>query len=213
MRRAAFPAYKADRPPDRGVFHPGHIDALKEWAGLAGYAAAWAPGLEADDVIAHYATENAFGLPVVIVSGDHDFRQLLGPDVVLCRDSTRGELYTWEDLVREIECPPKHYREMLAITGDATDHIDGVKGVGQKTAVKILREAGWDLFVACQHPKLVDHFDVIMRNYGLVGFHPSPALVVQQPTGGDLDSWYEQWEFRSLMSQERRVAGMFGGGS
>ncbi len=106
-----------------------------------------APGFEADDILATLV-ERALALPdveVVIVTGDKDLLQLVGPRVrVLSVSGRTGEPILYDEAkVRErwgVE--PGQIAEVLALMGDAIDNIKGVHGVGEKTAVKLIAQFG-----------------------------------------------------------------------
>jgi DNA polymerase I len=107
------------------------------------------PGYEADDVIGTLATTAAArGLRAVIVSGDKDFYQLIGPGVVLLNPGRGGMAAveeTWVDESNASErlgVPPSQVVDYLALVGDTSDNIPGVKGIGEKGAVKLLAEYG-----------------------------------------------------------------------
>ncbi len=105
------------------------------------------PGYEADDVLATLV-EQALrhdDLDVVVVSGDKDLLQLVGPRVrVLSVLGRTGERVMYDEAkVRErwgVE--PAQIADVLALMGDAIDNIPGVKGVGEKTAVKLISQFG-----------------------------------------------------------------------
>jgi DNA polymerase-1 len=105
------------------------------------------PGFEADDVLATLV-EQALKLPdleVVVVSGDKDLLQLVGPRVrVLSVLGRTGERVMYDEAkVRErwgVE--PSQIADVLALMGDSIDNIPGVKGVGEKTAVKLVSQFG-----------------------------------------------------------------------
>ncbi|HEY7599123.1 MAG TPA: DNA polymerase I, partial [Candidatus Limnocylindrales bacterium] len=105
------------------------------------------PGYEADDVLATLV-EQALGhedLEVVVVSGDKDLLQLVGPRVrVLSVLGRTGERVMYDEAkVRErwgVE--PAQIADVLALMGDSIDNIPGVKGVGEKTAVKLIGQFG-----------------------------------------------------------------------
>jgi DNA polymerase I len=103
-------------------------------------------GFEADDVLATLAARALpRGVDVVIVSGDKDLLQLVGPRVrVLSVLGRTGEKVVYdEDKVRErwgVE--PAQIPEVLALMGDSIDNIPGVRGVGEKTAVKLVNQFG-----------------------------------------------------------------------
>ncbi len=107
------------------------------------------PGYEADDVIGTLAAAGAErGLQVVIVSGDKDFYQLVGPRVALLNPGRGGPAAvdeTWVDegnASERLGVTPGQVVDFLALVGDASDNIPGVKGIGEKGAQKLLAEFG-----------------------------------------------------------------------
>ncbi|HEU5040591.1 MAG TPA: DNA polymerase I, partial [Gemmatimonadales bacterium] len=106
-------------------------------------------GYEADDVIGTLATAGAQrGLRAVIVSGDKDFYQLIGPNIVLLNPGRGGPAAveeTWVDQSNAAErlgVPPSQVVDFLALVGDTSDNVPGVKGIGEKGAQKLLAEYG-----------------------------------------------------------------------
>src|SRR5438445_886335 len=105
------------------------------------------PGYEADDVLATLVEQalRETDLDVVVVSGDKDLLQLVGPRVrVLSVLGRTGEKIVYDEAkVRErwgVE--PGQIADVLALMGDSIDNIPGVKGVGEKTAVKLISQFG-----------------------------------------------------------------------
>jgi DNA polymerase-1 len=106
-------------------------------------------GYEADDVIGTLAARaSAAGLDAVIVSGDKDFHQLVGPHVTLLNPGRGGPGAVEESWVTEangserLGVPPSQVRDYLALVGDSSDNVPGVKGIGEKGAQKLLAEYG-----------------------------------------------------------------------
>src|SRR5438552_1319251 len=105
------------------------------------------PGYEADDVLATLV-EHALKLPdldVTIVTGDKDLLQLVGPRVrVLSVLGRTGEKIVYDEAkVRERwGVGPEQIPEVMALMGDSIDNIPGVKGIGEKTAVKLIAQYG-----------------------------------------------------------------------
>jgi DNA polymerase I len=106
-------------------------------------------GYEADDVIGTLATRAAdAGVQVVIVSGDKDFYQLVRPRVALLNPGRGGPAAVDEHWVDErnaserLGVPPERVVDFLALVGDASDNVPGVKGIGEKGAQKLLAEFG-----------------------------------------------------------------------
>jgi len=106
-------------------------------------------GYEADDVVATLADRVARdGLQAVIVSGDKDFYQLIGPGIALLNPGRGGQAAVEEQWVDQTNAserlgvPPKQVVDFLALVGDTSDNIPGVKGVGDKTALQLLETYG-----------------------------------------------------------------------
>jgi DNA polymerase I len=107
------------------------------------------PGYEADDVIGTLAIRGAErGFQSVIVSGDKDFYQLIGPGVALLNPGRGGAAAVEETWVDELNAserlgvPPSQVVDYLSLVGDTSDNIPGVKGIGEKGAQKLLAEYG-----------------------------------------------------------------------
>lgn len=95
-------------------------------------------GCEADDCIASLAARFSPGLPVVIISGDKDLKQCLGPNVFMWDPGSREErLVTMTEFEAENGVTPAQWPDVQALVGDASDNIPGVPGIGPKTARQI----------------------------------------------------------------------------
>ena len=88
------------------------------------------------------------GWQVVIVSGDKDFYQLIGPGVALLnpgRGGVAGVEEHWVDesnAAERLGVPPAQVADYLALVGDSSDNVPGVKGIGGKGAVELLQQFG-----------------------------------------------------------------------
>lgn len=104
------------------------------------------PGVEADDVIGTIAKRaSEEGIDVVIVSADKDFQQLLNERISMFRPSHRGEEFdpiTHESFRAKYDLEPRQFIDVLALMGDTSDNVPGVPGIGEKTAMKLLKEFG-----------------------------------------------------------------------
>jgi DNA polymerase-1 len=134
--------------------------------------------VEADDIIA-YLANHYFQKEVVIVSSDKDFLQLVNPRIKVW-SSNKKKMYD-ESLVRqEYGVIPQNLVFYRVLTGDASDNIKGVKGVGDKTIESKMSflnngELGLDDFInECSNvdeklsKKLMDNIDVIRMNFDLM---------------------------------------------
>lgn len=106
-------------------------------------------GYEADDVIGALARQGVEqGVNVVIISGDKDFQQLVKPGVWLLNPGRGGPASVEEQWVsvengsERLGVPPVHVTDYLALVGDSSDNVPGVKGVGDKTARELVAEFG-----------------------------------------------------------------------
>jgi len=102
---------------------------------------------EADDVlgsVARWAAEEQ-GLAVKIITGDKDLLQLVTDQVVVNLAGSRlsdAKDYFPEDVEKKLGVRPEKVVDLKALCGDTSDNIPGVKGIGEKTAVKLLDEFG-----------------------------------------------------------------------
>src|SRR5574341_1439601 len=141
LRHQEFKEYKAQRPPmPEGMSAQiPYIHRLVEALAIPGLRQA---GYEADDLIGTLARKaEQAGYDVVIVTGDKDMFQLLTPHVRIydpMKDKWLGEAECREKFGVE----PARVVEIMGLMGDATDNIPGVKGIGEKTAVKLIAEFG-----------------------------------------------------------------------
>lgn len=101
---------------------------------------------EADDIIGTLSTEfNNKGIESVIVTGDRDYLQLVDEDtkvVLTKRGITQTEVYTPETIKEEFGLDPKQLIDVKGFMGDQSDNIPGVPGVGEKTALKLIKAYG-----------------------------------------------------------------------
>jgi DNA polymerase I len=141
FRHAIYKEYKANRPPmPDDMAH--QIPFIKEIVTCFNLKMIEMPGYEADDIIgtiARMAEEK--GHKVVMVSGDKDFRQLITPRVSMW--DTMKDKVTDEIAIRELYgIEPGQMIDVMGLAGDASDNVPGVPGVGEKTALKLIREFG-----------------------------------------------------------------------
>jgi DNA polymerase I len=144
-RHREFPAYKAHRPemPDEMA---DQLPVIFEATEALGIKTIVEPGVEADDLIASLARKaNAAGLDATIVTGDKDFLQLLSDHIRIIRPEKGTAL---EEEIGPAFCrerfglEPRGVIDLLALMGDSSDNIPGVKGIGEKTALKLLHDFG-----------------------------------------------------------------------
>lgn len=144
-RHREFPEYKAHRPemPDSMV---AQLPVIMDVVEALNVKVVVEPGLEADDIIATLARRaRERGHDVKIITGDKDFYQILSDDVHIIRpekgtglEDEIGPEFTEE----RYGLAPARTIDLLALMGDSSDNIPGVKGIGEKTALKLLKDFG-----------------------------------------------------------------------
>ncbi len=139
FRHDLYEDYKANRPPPPEDLKQ-QFPLVKEAIQSLNLRLVEVAGVEADDVIATITRKAVRqDYDVVLVSGDKDLMQLVGERVSMY-DSKTDISYDREGVKKKLGIYPELVVDFLALTGDASDHIPGVKGVGPKTAVKLLEE-------------------------------------------------------------------------
>ena len=141
FRAEMYEAYKAtrkDTPEELSIqmeYFPKIVQAMG-WPVLA------VPGVEADDVIATLVHQaRAKGWEVVIYSADKDIMQMVGEGVSMI-DALRQKTYTRDEVIKKMGVPPEKIPDFLALVGDTSDNIPGLKGCGDKTAAGLLEQYG-----------------------------------------------------------------------
>lgn len=143
LRKAVYPEYKAHRAvsedPEKQLeekeFHKQVARLKYDLLPRIGYQNIWeVEGYEADDIIAQYA----LGIPVneqgLIYSSDKDYWQCITPHVY-CRDPRSGRVMTYRSFRDEYKIFPHQWANAKAFAGCGTDNVEGLPGVGEKTAI------------------------------------------------------------------------------
>ena len=140
FRHKRFPGYKATREkmPDDLVAQLPYLPRLMTALGLPYLIL---PGYEADDIIGtlmRWCSERK--IAGVMVTSDKDFMQLITDTIVMLNH--HNERLGLEAVRARFGGTPTQVIEVLGLMGDASDNIPGVRGVGEKTAVKLIQEHG-----------------------------------------------------------------------
>ncbi len=140
-RTKKFAEYKINRPamPDALL---AQVPIIKEVVRAYNFQVFELEGFEADDVIAAIArrAKEKFG-KVVIVSSDKDILQLVDETIEVYNPYKEEGLVFSEKVVKErIGVEPKRIKDLIALMGDASDNIPGAHGIGEKTALGLLKE-------------------------------------------------------------------------
>jgi DNA polymerase-1 len=141
FRNELYADYKANRdePPDD--LRP-QFALIREATRAFNLPCIEVEGYEADDIIATYCRQaEAAGGEATIVSSDKDLMQLVS-DRVHMYDSMKDKQIGVADVVEKFGVAPEKMIDLQALTGDSTDNIPGVPGIGPKTAAQLLDEYG-----------------------------------------------------------------------
>ena len=144
FRNDLFDGYKANRPEPAPELVP-QFDMARSVSELIGWKNYGIRGMEADDLIGSMVTTWDGKADITIVTGDKDLLQLLRPGVQIAfmkKGYNVYDIYTYERFVEEYGISPQQFIDTKAFTGDTSDGYPGVKGIGPKTALKLIKEYG-----------------------------------------------------------------------
>lgn len=143
FRFRLFPEYKANRekmPDDLR----GQIEEIKQMISVLGIQIMIEDDYEADDVLGTLASKYAADdLEVMLVTSDKDAYQLVDENVKIYANKkgiSEFEVYDRQGIIDKIGLKPEYIKDYMALTGDSSDNIPGIRGVGPKTALKLIDE-------------------------------------------------------------------------
>jgi DNA polymerase-1 len=218
FRNELYDLYKANRsaPPEDLVPQFGLIRQATRAFNLPCIET---EGFEADDIIATYARQaEAIGADVTIISSDKDLMQLVSANVHMY-DAMKDKQIGVPDVIEKWGVAPEKMIDLQAMTGDSTDNIPGIPGIGPKTAAQLLEEYG-DLDTLLERAgeikqqkrreNIIANADLARLSRQLVSLRtdvplemPLDALVLEPQDGPKLVAFLKAMEFTTLT---RRVA-------
>ncbi len=176
-------------------------------------------GYEADDVMGSVAPQaEAQGTDVLLITGDRDILQLITPHTTVQLPGKRGEKELWDaDRFREeYGLEPPQLVDLKGLMGDNSDNIPGVKGIGAKTAAKLIQEYGsvagvyehLDAIKGSLHQKLEEGRDLALLSRELARIHRDvpvkldlAACVAHDYRYADVEQVFRALEFRTLIDR------------
>lgn len=147
FRHRKFDEYKKGRSPMPDDL-ARQVPVAREMLEYLGFQPVGMTDYEADDLIGTLSQiGEARGMSVKILTGDRDTLQLISDNtsVVLLttkRDGSESEVITPDVMMDEYNLSPSQWVDVKGLMGDASDNIPGIRGVGQKTAIKLIQEYG-----------------------------------------------------------------------
>ena len=218
-----YKQHRSDMPPEMVPQIP-FIHDLVPKMGIHGVSLA---NTEADDLMASYScAAHAQGMEVILATNDKDLLSLVEDDI-LVYSTAKADLASPEEqftlldpaaISKKWGVPPPRILDVLALSGDASDNIAGIPGVGPKTATTLVQNAGTldallaDLSAVKNEKlraKLTDAREQILQNREMVRLDtdlplpvPLDELVIA-PKYDEVIAALEQCEFRSLLAEYR----------
>jgi len=140
FRDELFESYKAHRPPAPDDLK-AQIPRIHEVVDAFHLCKVVESGVEADDVIATLVLRYAAEFDCVVITGDKDLMQLVGPTVRLW-DTMRDRWIDAAAVREKFGVAPNQVIDLMALMGDSSDNVPGVNGVGPKTAAALIDHFG-----------------------------------------------------------------------
>ena len=141
FRKKIYPEYKANRPTPPDDLIP-QFSLIRQATRAFNLPCIEKEGYEADDIIATYASEaTRSGAKTTIISSDKDLMQLVNQQVGMY-DGMKDRPIGVAEVIEKWGVPPEKMIDLQSLTGDSTDNVPGVPGIGPKTAAQLLDEFG-----------------------------------------------------------------------
>jgi DNA polymerase-1 len=231
FRHEANPLYKAQREASPDILRQ-QMGLVREVLASLNITVLDLAGWEADDIIATVAERaKALGHDVVIVTGDRDSYQLVNDPHVRVLYNKRGvsdyALYDEAGIAEKTGVTPTLYPQYAALRGDPSDNLEGVPGVGEKTAAKLLNQYG-DLdgifaHVDEQTPKLrsslIEHEGRARSNFEMMTLRRDAPVEVDfddlgvRPDDTEVKRLFDFLEFRNLYERLYEALSIIGAGT
>lgn len=223
-RLKVCPEYKATRPsmPDE---LRSQIEPIRRMINAFGWKLIEKEGFEADDIIATIAC-NITDSKIEIISNDKDISQIIDDRVVMLITSSGQKGFDIRDskaVEEKFGISPSQLIDYLSLIGDSSDNIQGLQGVGPKTAVKLLNEYGSleNIIISVEQisneilrNKINNSSEMLKRNKKLItldknisieGINNKNNLLVNSPNVDILVSIAEEYELKSLISDFKKL--------
>lgn len=177
-------------------------------------------GYEGDDIIGTVASQAAKeGYQVSIMTGDKDMMQLVDEHIFVYKRNTKtksDDVITPESFYEKYELKPDQMRDLLGLMGDSADNIPGIKGVGEKTALKLLHKYETienlkehiDEIKGKMGEKIRENIDVGLQSKKIATILRDVPIDISiddfQYTGYDFDklkNFYQKYDMNSLLKR------------
>jgi len=200
-RHRALEGHQAGRVFDDELVE--QLEVLPQFVTACGFAAAKAPGYEADDFLAAAALqEERRGGVAVVASGDRDAFQLASNKTVILQPVRAGEMARIgpAEVIERYGVEPRQVPDFIALRGDSSDKIPGAPGIGPKTAASLLRRYG-SLEAVLLQGKFAAHAERLRLYRSIATMDasaPLPSLHDQTPNWGAAAALAREWDLNRL---------------
>ncbi|NSW76078.1 MAG: hypothetical protein HPY68_04775 [Candidatus Atribacteria bacterium] len=167
FRHEMYKEYKAKRKPMPDEMKP-QLEDIKELLSTMGFPVLEKAGFEGDDLIGSGVAQLRGRYPLIVVTADLDLLQLVDDEIVLLqpvKGVTQLKKIDAETLSAEWGILPHQVVDVFALAGDPSDNIQGVPGVGEKTALKLIREFGSWENIRARESDLPSRLVAVLREY------------------------------------------------
>ena len=220
FRHDMYSEYKANRsaPPEELVPQFPYFEPLVKSFDIVTLKKA---GFEADDIIGTLAKQGeSAGLEVYIVSGDKDMMQLVTPNVFML-DTMKNKTIGIDGVIEKFGVKPEKVIEAMALIGDTSDNIPGVKGIGPKNAAELIQKFGslqgvYDNIEKIEKKKQKEKLEAdrekafLSRKLVTIDIEVPLDIVIEDlkfrvPDQKKINKFYRELEFDSLVEESDEV--------
>jgi len=218
-RKRESAEYKGNREGKDDSFYDDLSLLLEEALPALGMTVVKAPSHEADDVIAHIARNSPAYDEIHILTCDNDLLQLVNNKVkvLLFSSAKKMDLFGIDEVLGKFGVFPAEIKYYKALAGDSSDNVAGIKGIGPKTAVRIIEESrpneinpeftGADKIAL--HPKVRDSAATFLANLRLVSLDNDVPdckwFASSPPSQTQVAALFEALEFKSFTKRLPKI--------
>ena len=219
FRKKLDETYKGNREKSSLAHYADMSLLVEEVLPTLGFSPVGVKGWEADDVIATISRNSPAYREVHILSVDADLLQLVGNrvKVILFNSVKKTKVYDIDGVVDKFGVYPAEVKYFKALCGDSSDNVAGIKGIGPKTAVKIIEEcrpteinpefSGADRI--CLHPKVAPHAGTFLGNLRLTTLEQDVPdcqwFASSAPVPLHVEALFEGLEFKSFRKRQGKI--------
>ena len=226
FRKKLDDSYKATREKSSMEHYADRNLLVDEVLPTLGFTPVGVKGWEADDILATISRKSPAYREVHILTVDQDLLQLVGNrvKVILFNSIKKTKVYGIDEVIEKYGVFPAEVKYWKALAGDSSDNVAGIRGIGPKTATRIIEECrpneinpeftGADRI--CLHPKVSPHAGNFLANLRLTTLENDvPNLqwfASSPPIPLHVESLFEALEFRSLLKRKLKILEVLGCG-